>query len=200
MSQLKGRCFACVVLAGLVPLAQAADSYAAAVPSTTFIIGQATQPATVGPVTYTPIRRLVEPRAPAAAPASAAAIAPKSSASPLPPRPAYFAAPIPFPVSAPVPASPVARASTEPAAVASGRAIGPSRPGRPYLGLGTDVGMPDGLTLGLVLSPADWLRISAALGTTSLSDPELLGLYRGGLVLVPLGWGPSFSFEAGRRR
>jgi hypothetical protein len=65
--------------------------------------------------------------------------------------------------------------------------------------LGSDIGAPDGLTLGLVLSPAAWIRISAALGTTSLSDPELLGLYRGGLALVPLGWGPSFSFEAGRR-
>ncbi len=83
--------------------------------------------------------------------------------------------------------------------MAAAQAIRPSRPGRHYLGLGTDVGVPDGLTLGLVLSPVDWLRINAALGITSLSEPELLGLYRGGLAFVPLGWGPSFSFEVGRR-
>ena len=59
-------------------------------------------------------------------------------------------------------------------------------------GLASDVGMPDGLNLGLALSPWDWMRLGASLGTNSAA----LG-YRGGLTLVPLGWGPSFSFEAG---
>lgn len=59
--------------------------------------------------------------------------------------------------------------------------------------------MPDGLTLGLIAAPADWIRLGVALGTTSFSEPELVGLYRGGLTLIPLGWGPSFSFEAGHR-
>ena len=216
MAQLKGRWLACGVLACLVPLAPLADGYAADVPAAVFIVGQPTQPATVGQVTYTPIRRSVEPPPSAAAPASPAVIEPKPSASSLLPRPvspagptspssvpasvpASVAASVPASVPAPAPAPSRVRASGEPAAVAAAQAIRPSRPGRHYLGLGTDVGMPDGLTLGLVLSPVDWLRISAALGTTSLSDPELFGLYRGGLALVPLGWGPSFSFEAVRR-
>jgi hypothetical protein len=52
--------------------------------------------------------------------------------------------------------------------------------------------MPDGLNLGLVLSPADWMLLSVAMGTNSASLN-----YRGGLSLVPMGWGPSFTAEAG---
>jgi hypothetical protein len=52
--------------------------------------------------------------------------------------------------------------------------------------------VPDGINLGLVLAPAAWLRFGAALGTNSAA----LG-YRGGLSLVPMGWGPSLTFEAG---
>ena len=52
--------------------------------------------------------------------------------------------------------------------------------------------MPDGLNAGLVVLPAPWLRLGAALGTNSASFA-----YRGGLALVPLRWGPSFSFEVG---
>ena len=58
--------------------------------------------------------------------------------------------------------------------------------------LSADAGMPDGANLGMVLSPADWLRLGAAVGTNSAS----LG-YRGGLTLLPVGWGPSLSLEAG---
>lgn len=200
MAQLRGRWLACGVLAGLVPFVQVADGYAAAVPATVFVVGQPTQSVTVGPVTYSPIRRSVELSAPAAAPPPSAAIVPKPSASPLLPKPTYpAAATVPLPAPAPVSVPPSVRASTEPAAVTSARPIRPSRPGRHYLGLGSDIGVPDGLTLGLVLSPVDWIRISAALGMTSLSNPEVFGLYRGGLALVPLGWGPSFNFEAGRR-
>jgi hypothetical protein len=114
----------------------------------------------------------------------------------LPPPPAY---PVAATIPLPAPAPPSLRISGEPAAGTAAHAIRSSKPGRNYLGLGTDIGLPDGLALGLVLSPAAWLRISAALGTTSISDPELIGLYRGGLAVLPLGWGPSFSFEAGRR-
>ena len=36
------------------------ETYAAAVPATVFVVGQPTQSVTVGPVTYSPIRRSVE--------------------------------------------------------------------------------------------------------------------------------------------
>jgi hypothetical protein len=52
--------------------------------------------------------------------------------------------------------------------------------------------MPDGLNLGLVLSPARWLRLGGSAGTNSAGFN-----YRGGLSLVPVGWGPSFTFELG---
>jgi hypothetical protein len=52
--------------------------------------------------------------------------------------------------------------------------------------------MPDGVNVGLVVAPFDWLRLGLSLGTNSASLD-----YRGGLALVPMGWGPSFSFEVG---
>jgi hypothetical protein len=52
--------------------------------------------------------------------------------------------------------------------------------------------MPDGLNLGLVLAPADWMRLGASLGTNSASLN-----YRGGLSILPVGWGPSFNLEVG---
>ena len=52
--------------------------------------------------------------------------------------------------------------------------------------------MPDGANLGLLVAPTRWMRIMAAGGTNSA------GLsYRGGLSFIPVGWGPSFSFEVG---
>ncbi len=61
------------------------------------------------------------------------------------------------------------------------------------LGLGFDVGMPDGLNLGLVLAPTRWMRIQASVGTNSAAPN-----YRGGLSFIPVGWGPSLTFEVGR--
>jgi hypothetical protein len=55
-----------------------------------------------------------------------------------------------------------------------------------------DLGMPDGANLGLVLSPARWLRIEGALGTNSAALN-----YRGGLSFAPVGWGPSITLELG---
>jgi hypothetical protein len=60
------------------------------------------------------------------------------------------------------------------------------------VGTGFDVGIPDGINAALVLAPTDWLRLGAALGTNTASLE-----YRGGLTVVPVGWGPSFSFEVG---
>jgi hypothetical protein len=53
--------------------------------------------------------------------------------------------------------------------------------------------MPDGVNLGLVLSPARWLRFGGALGTNSAALD-----YRGGISLLPVKWGPSLTFELGR--
>jgi hypothetical protein len=43
-----------------------------------------------------------------------------------------------------------------------------------------------------VVLPGSWLRLGASLGTNSASLE-----YRGGMALVPLGWGPSLSLEVG---
>jgi hypothetical protein len=91
-------------------------------------------------------------------------------------------------------AGPVARgtadASSAPMIAAS--APRPIGSGRHVLGVASDVGMPDGLNVGLVFAPVDWLRLGLSLGSNSASLD-----YRGGLSFVPMGWGPSFNFEVG---
>jgi hypothetical protein len=72
------------------------------------------------------------------------------------------------------------------------KAHSPIHPGRRVVGLSTDIGMPDGANLGLIVAPFSWTRLGASVGTNSAS----LG-YRGSLSLIPMGWGPSFTFEAG---
>jgi hypothetical protein len=52
--------------------------------------------------------------------------------------------------------------------------------------------MPDGINLGLLLSPARWMRVGGAVGSNT-SGLDL----RGGLYLIPAGWGASFNFELG---
>jgi hypothetical protein len=180
------------------------------------------EPATPS-VTYTPIRRpgatsppiaapkvVPDPHAPAApvnpppapvapvylVPAAVApAYAPSPSAAttwalPTPSAPAPLQSP---PALPPVPPNlSIGRANAEPAATVSAKAVRPAKEGHRYLGLATDVGMPDGLNLGLVLDPADWLRLVASLGTNSASLN-----YRGGVSFIPVGWGPSFTLEAG---
>jgi hypothetical protein len=81
---------------------------------------------------------------------------------------------------------------SEPGATVFAKAARPVKPGHRVFGLATDVGMPDGLNLGLVIAPADWMRLGASMGTNSASLD-----YRGGLTLIPAGWGPSFSAEVG---
>jgi hypothetical protein len=80
----------------------------------------------------------------------------------------------------------------EPGATAFAKAARPVKPGHRIFGVASDVGMPDGLNLGLVVAPVDWLRLGASMGTNSASLD-----YRGGLSLIPMGWGPSFSAEVG---
>ncbi len=70
-----------------------------------------------------------------------------------------------------------------------------ARPKPHLLGVTTDVGLPDGANLGLVLRPTSWIRLNAAGGTNSAS----LG-FRGGVTAIPQWFwqiGPSFTLEAG---
>jgi hypothetical protein len=80
----------------------------------------------------------------------------------------------------------------EPGAVVADTAAHPRRPGHRFLGVASDIGIPDGLNVGLVVAPVDWMRLGASIGTNSASLD-----YRGGLSLIPMGWGPSFSLEVG---
>jgi hypothetical protein len=62
-------------------------------------------------------------------------------------------------------------------------------------GLATDLGLPDGVNLGLLLRPAAWIRLHAAGGTNSAS----VG-FRGGITAIPHWFwhvGPSVTLEAG---
>jgi len=137
----------------------------------------------IPPAAYTP-------RAPYAAPAVPYAPPPTDVAPAAPyvaPAP-YF---LPFAASTGDRAGSILAAAQTPVAVVGAKPSRPKTGGR-VIGLGIDLGLPDGLNLGLMLLPSDWLRLEASLGTNSAS----LG-YRGGLSLVPVGWGPSFTFELG---
>jgi hypothetical protein len=170
-------------------------------------------------VTYTPMVRPGEqpparPSAPVAPPVPAPAAVPPPShapalaAPPMPPAgpgmppgwfapapgeaaPVYTPVHVPTPAPSPWPAHPSALAP-DPVTVTAAATRPRSAPAPRRFGVGLDAGLPDGINLGLVLSPASWARLTAAIGTNSAS----LG-YRGGLTLVPVGWGPSFSFEVG---
>jgi hypothetical protein len=80
----------------------------------------------------------------------------------------------------------------EPGAVVAATAVPPRRPGHRFFGVSSDIGLPDGLNVGLVVAPTDWMRLGASIGTNSASLD-----YRGGLSLIPMGWGPSLSLEVG---
>ena len=66
---------------------------------------------------------------------------------------------------------------------------------RRLFGVTTDLGLPDGANLGLVVRPASWIRLHAAGGTNSAN----VG-FRGGLTAIPHWFGhigPSITLEAG---
>jgi hypothetical protein len=71
----------------------------------------------------------------------------------------------------------------------------PAHASRHLLGFATDVGLPDGANLSLVLRPASFVRLHGAVGTNSAS----LG-FRGGATVIPhwfWHFGPSLTVEAG---
>jgi hypothetical protein len=75
---------------------------------------------------------------------------------------------------------------------ASSPAVPAAEPAPAVLGLMTDVGLPDGANLALVVRPAEWIRLHAGGGTNTVS----VG-YRGGFAVLPFGAGPSLSMEVG---
>jgi hypothetical protein len=62
----------------------------------------------------------------------------------------------------------------------------------PVLGLGLDVGVPDGAAVSGVYRPFRWLRAEVG-GSYNMISKGV----RGGLTLVPFGMGPSATLEAG---
>jgi hypothetical protein len=63
------------------------------------------------------------------------------------------------------------------------------------LGLLADAGVPDGANGALALRPARWMRLHLGGGHNTVSS----GI-RGGVTVLPLGAGPSFSLEVGHYR
>ena len=225
MASLRGRTVGCWLLACAALVVEAGDALgdSGAPVAHQLLVAEVAAPPAAGSVTYTPIRRpsVANPAAPtlpkppsSMAPIPAvptypvpAPVAPMYAA-PVPATPAYvspvpaattWATPEPY---APAPLSPSPPpgtrapsslgANAEPGAAVAAKAIRPAKPVHRFFGLAADVGMPDGLNLGLVVAPADWMRLGASIGTNSASLD-----YRGGLSLVPMEWGPSFSLEAG---
>jgi hypothetical protein len=160
-------------------------------------------PSAPATVTYTPMRRpalpvvpasVLAPAPPATVPAVRSPAAPAGLvAAPVPVAAVAIPSPAPLPAAGPFGAlgagSTAGDMSTPVIAAHASRPVGPSRH---VLGVASDVGMPDGLNVGLVAAPVDWLRLGLSAGSNSASLD-----YRAGLSFVPMGWGPSFSFEVG---
>jgi hypothetical protein len=68
----------------------------------------------------------------------------------------------------------------------------PAAPALRHIGLMMDAGLPDGFTASLVYRPASWVRTELG-GGYNLISPGV----RAGATLVPFGWGPSATLEAG---
>jgi hypothetical protein len=92
--------------------------------------------------------------------------------------------------------APAATDARDDAAIAERVPLESAEPPSPHLlGVATDIGLPDGANLGLVVRPTSWIRLNAAGGTNSAS----LG-FRGGVTAIPHWFwriGPSFTLEAG---
>lgn len=164
------------------------------------------------PVVYTPILPAPADRPPPIAnpPAPAAPVdRPPPVANPAilpapadrPPPVVYtpiLSAPADRPPQIPVaaPSVPAAASPREEVAVVETEPLtAPAPRSRRLIGVMTDLGVPDGANLGLVVRPAAWLHLHAAGGTNSVS----LG-FRGGATAIPhwfWHFGPSLTVEAG---
>lgn len=223
MPSLGGRTFVCGLFACAASVVQAGDAAGGVgtLGLPPWLVAQVAAPPSTGSATYTPMRRPGSSSPPAATPSAPTATRAPSTPVYAPPVAAKPANPVPVVPAYRAPAAPAptvsgttSRANPEPysaaplqvlpapppihgvdaasGATVSVEALRPVKPVHRVFGLASDLGMPDGLNLGLVLSPADWVRLGASIGTNSASFN-----YRGGLSLVPMGWGPSFSLEAG---
>lgn len=67
-----------------------------------------------------------------------------------------------------------------------------SEPALKHLGLALQTGLPDGATASVVYRPWSWLRTHLGAGYNMIS-PSV----QGGFALIPFGWGPSLTLEAG---
>ena len=102
-------------------------------------------------------------------------------------------APLPGALPSAPPAAPGASPDTAVAQTASLAAAAP--PARRLFGLTTDLGLPDGINLGLVVRPTSWIRAHGVGGTNTAS----VG-FRGGITAIPYWFwhfGPSITLEAG---
>jgi hypothetical protein len=99
-------------------------------------------------------------------------------------------------VAATTPSAPAAADAQNDAAIAEKVPREAAAPPSPHLlGVTTDIGLPDGANLGLVVRPTSWIRLHAVGGTNSAS----LG-FRGGVTAIPHWFwriGPSVTLEAG---
>lgn len=88
--------------------------------------------------------------------------------------------------------SPLSARASDPDASLRATPTNAPAPALPRLGVMADAGLPDGANASLVFRPLRWLRVHGGGGTNLISA----GL-RGGVTLVPFGWGPSATLEAG---
>ena len=85
-----------------------------------------------------------------------------------------------------------AEAADEVVEQAAAPAPAPAEPSLPWLGLMTDVGVPDGMQASIVLRPERWLRASVSGGYNLISKGV-----GGGLTILPFGRGPSLLVVGG---
>jgi hypothetical protein len=81
---------------------------------------------------------------------------------------------------------------TQEPTVAAAPAASSERSRPPVIGVGADVGLPDGAMASLVLRPISPLRLSLAVGSNGAAPG-----FRAGVSLLPFGAGPSIALEGG---
>jgi hypothetical protein len=91
---------------------------------------------------------------------------------------------------------PNAASTTVPSQTVHARAVAPKLPTRlPILGLGIDVGVPDGANISVLARPSAWSRLQLAVGNNGMSYG-----WRLGAALLPFRDGPAAVVEYGHYR